>query len=67
MKIDLLHNKIVRDTLTEAFSRSFEATLLPKLCEKYQDSLLGVQMYEDYLSDGFAVDGRFYYPLTVYA
>ncbi len=65
MKIDLLHNKIIKDTLTDAFRESFESELLPQLCEKYESSLLGVQMYEDHLSDGFSAEGRFYYPLTL--
>lgn len=65
MKIDLLHNKIVKDTVTDAFCESFEAGLVPQLLEKYGDSILGVQMYEDYLSDGFVSGGRFYYPLTL--
>ncbi len=65
MKIDFVHNKIVRETVTDAFCESFESRLMPKLCEKYSDSLLGVQMYEDYLSDGFLIEGRFYYPLTL--
>lgn len=65
MKIDLLHNKIIKDTATDAFVESFESQLLPRLKEKYSDELLAVQMYEDYLSDGFSADGRFYYPLTL--
>ena len=65
MRIDLLHNKTVKDTATDAFRERFESQLLPKLSEKYCDSLLGVQMYEDYLSDGFFAEGRFYYPLTL--
>ena len=65
MKIDLLHNKIIKDTVTDAFRESFESVLVPKLLEKYSDALLGVQMYEDYLGDGFVFEGSFYYPLTL--
>ncbi len=65
MKIDLLHNKIVADNLTSAFERSFNEELLPLLSEKYGDELEAVQMYEDYLADGFFADGYFYYPLSL--
>lgn len=65
MVIDLLHNKIVRDTATDKFLSGVEEGLLPLLSEKYGDSLLGVQMYEDYISDGFLSLGEWYYPLTV--
>ena len=65
MKIDLLHNKIVADNLTPAFDTSFREELLPLLSEKYGDALEAVQMYEDYLADGFSSDGYFYYPLSV--
>lgn len=65
MKTDLLHNKIVKDTLTDSFVDSFNGNLVPKLEEKYGSSLLSVQMYEDYLGDGFKNDGEFYYPLTL--
>ena len=65
MKTDLLHNKIIKDTLTDSFVDSFNGNLVPKLVEKYGSSLLSVQMYEDYLGDGFKYDGEFYYPLTL--
>ena len=65
MKVDLLHNKIIRDTVTDAFSKSFEDGLVPLLLDKYGSSVVAVQMYEDYLVDGFIADGEFYYPLTV--
>ena len=65
MKIDLLHNKIVADNLTPAFDTSFREELLPLLSEKYGDALEAVQMYEDYLADGFSSDGYFYYPLSI--
>ncbi len=67
MKIELLHNKIIRDTASESFKESFENILLPKLFEAYGESLSEVQMYEDYISCGFSLGGRFYYPLTVVA
>lgn len=65
VKIDLLHNKIVADNITPAFDRSFREELLPLLEEAYGDTLEAVQMYEDYLADGFSADGCFYYPLSV--
>ena len=65
MKIDLLHNKIIKDTVTSCFTDSFHDVLVPKLVERYGDSLVAVQMYEDYLCDGFVEDNVFYYPLTL--
>lgn len=66
MKIDLLHNKIVADTITPAFQKSVEESLLPLLSEMYSDGeILGIQMYEDYIADNFAREGYWYYPLTV--
>ena len=65
MKIDLLHNKIVKDTMTEAFKESFLDNLIPKLEDSYGSAISAVQMYEDYLGDGFVLDGEFYYPLSV--
>ncbi len=65
MNIDLLHNKIIRETVTEKFTQSFTENLVPKLLNKYGDALIGVQMYEDYLKDGFFAGNIFYYPLTL--
>ena len=66
MIIDLIHNKIVAGTITSAFEKSVEENLIPKLVEKYGDTeILGIQMYEDYISDAFLLDGCWYYPLTV--
>lgn len=65
MNIELLHNKIIRDTASESFKESFENVLVPKLSKAYGESLSEVQMYEDYISDGFISGGRFYYPLTL--
>ncbi|MBQ3016862.1 MAG: hypothetical protein IJD79_08800 [Clostridia bacterium] len=65
MIVDLLHNKIVKETITEAFGKSVNDNLIPKLYALYSTSLEGVQMYEDYLNDDFKKDGYWYYPLTV--
>ncbi len=65
MIVDLLHNKIVKETITEAFEKSVNENLIPKLYALYSTSLEGVQMYEDYLNDDFKKDGYWYYPLTV--
>ncbi len=64
MIIDLHHNKIISDTVTEKFEESVRERLIPILSEKY-DGLLGIQMYEDYISDDLKIDGCWYYPLTV--
>ena len=65
MIIDLLHNQIISNTITEKFTASVEKNLTPALCEKYGEEMLGIQMYEDHLADGFLLDGVFYYPMTV--
>ena len=65
MIIDLLHNQIVSDTITDGFKRSVEENLVPALIEIYGDAMQGIQMYEDHLADEFLLDGVFYYPMTV--
>lgn len=65
MTIDLLHNKIVADTVTDGFKRSIAEVLVPALSEIYGESMSGIQMYEDHLADGFLRDGTFLYPMTV--
>ncbi len=65
MFIDLSHNYVVKKTITEKFSESLEKKLLPRLTAKYGASLLGIQMYEDYIADAFYAKGEWYYPLTV--
>ena len=65
MIIDLTHNKIVRSTISDRFTESVDEVLIPLLRAKHGDRLLGIQMYEDYLSDGFAVGKEWYYPLTL--
>ena len=64
MTVDLLHNRIVKDTISESFSASVTDILCPMLSEKFGESLLGIQMYEDFLSDEFVKDKRWYYPMT---
>ena len=65
MIIDLLHNKIVKDTVTDAFVDSVEAVLVPLLEEKYGDGIERITMYEDYITDGLLYEGEWYYPLTL--
>lgn len=65
MIFDLLHNKIIADTITEQFSESVRTVLLPKIEAKYADTLVGIQMYEDYIADKLTAGGAWYYPLTV--
>lgn len=65
MKIDLLHNKIVKDTMTEEFRRGVNEVLIPLFKEKYGEGLFAVLMYEDYISDDFSKNGRWYYPFTL--
>jgi hypothetical protein len=65
MIIDLLHNKIVADTISEGFKKSVAEGLVPALEGIYGERMLGIQMYEDHLADDFMLDGIFYYPMTV--
>ncbi len=65
MFIDLSHNYVVKNTITEKFSESLEKKLIPRLEAKYGAALLGIQMYEDYIADAFYIKGEWYYPLTV--
>ena len=65
MNINLLHNKIIKDTVTEKFISAFQDRFIPKLTEKYGSQLSDVQMYEDCISDNFISDGYFFYPLTL--
>ena len=65
MLIDLVHNKIIEDTITEKFADSVENGLVALLAGKYGDRMTGIQMYEDHLTDGFMRDGEWYYPMTV--
>ena len=64
MRIDLLHNKIVKDTLSPEFEQSVREVLVPIVREAYPEAD-GILMYEDYLADGFAEGGKWFYPLTV--
>lgn len=65
MIIDLSHNKIIDSAATAEFRQGVEENLIPLLKESYGDSLRGIQMYEDYISDGFSYNKEWYYPLTV--
>ncbi len=64
MKTDLLHNKLIADTVTDAFCKSVDEKLLPLVRSECGD-VDGIQMYEDYIPDNFELDGSWYYPLTV--
>ena len=65
MIIDLLHNKIVKDTITDAFAASVNDVLVPMLTEKYGEEIEAVTMYEDYIADELLFEGEWYYPLSV--
>ena len=65
MIIDLFHNKLVKDTATDAFVQSFNSLLVPMIADKYGDSVEAITMYEDYLGDNFLYEGAWHYPLSV--
>jgi hypothetical protein len=65
MIIDLFHNKIIKDTATDAFIDSFNTVLVPMLQYKYGDAIEAITMYEDYIADGFLSEGFWHYPLSV--
>ncbi len=65
MLTDLTHNKIISDTITDGFISNVNTVLVPLVEGVFGDSALAIQMYEDYLADGFKQSGRWCYPLTV--
>ncbi len=65
MKIDLLHNKIVKDNMTESFSIAFSEWIERAVGELRNGMPEVVQMYEDYLDCGFISESYFYYPLSL--
>ena len=65
MFIDFTHNTVIKNTITEGFKSKFESGVMPVIREIYGNRLLGVQMYEDYISLDLSADGYWYYPLTV--
>jgi len=64
VRINLLYNKLVADTVSEAFIESFNKIAVPQLEEKYPGADLAL-IYEDYLSDGLTLGGIFYCPITL--
>lgn len=64
MRIDLLHNKIIKDTATDAFIASAESALAALAAEAVE-GVEAILMYEDHIADGFSKGGYWYYPLTV--
>lgn len=64
MLLDLLHNKIIKETATEGFLDSVRTNLVPKITAIFGEPD-AICMYEDHLADDFVRDGVFYYPLTV--
>ncbi len=65
MRIDLTHNRIVRETMTDRFRAEAERDLIPMLKERFGERIAAVQMYEDYLALGLREGDDAYYPLTV--
>ena len=63
MRLDLTHNKIVSDTVTEGFLASVEEVLVP-LVNETLSGVVVLQMYEDYLKEQFLKDGRWFYPFS---
>ena len=66
MRIDLLHNKIIKDTATDAFIASAKEAFA-KLASDAVGDVDGILMYEDHIADGFSKGGCWYYPLTVFS
>ena len=62
--MNLTHNKIVRETMSERFRECLDSVLIPKL-EAVTDGMTSVLMYEDYIADDFNRGGRWYYPFVV--
>ena len=64
MRINLFHNKIIKDTATEKFVSAVENELVALVSDIYDDAT-EILMYEDYIADNFEDGGLWYYPLTV--
>ena len=64
MQIQLFHNKILKNTITDGFSDSVCRVLVP-LVHSVRPDADGILMYEDHIADGFLFGGEWYYPLTV--
>ncbi len=62
---DLTHNKIIADTVTDAFIANVDNVLIPLVEGAFGDSAIELQMYEDYIADGFLKGGKWCYPFTV--
>ncbi len=62
---DLTHNKIIADTVTDAFIENVDSVLVPLVEGLFGDSAIALQMYEDYIADGFLKGGKWCYPFTV--
>ncbi|MBR2467269.1 MAG: hypothetical protein IKB38_10130 [Clostridia bacterium] len=62
---DLTHNKIIADTVTDAFIENVDSVLVPLVEGLFGDSAIALQMYEDYIADGFLKSGKWCYPFTV--
>ncbi len=65
MKIDLVHNIILKEAMSENFVLAVENSLCPMLSSRYGEALVAIQMYEDYLKEDFLRDGFWFYPLTL--
>ena len=64
MKMDLFHNRIVKDTMTEVFEQNVREGLLP-IVEAAFPEAREMLMYEDFVADKLIAEGFCYYPLTV--
>lgn len=64
MRIDLFHNKIIKDTATAEFERSVAEVLVP-LIEAECPAADEILFYEDLAAEELERDGRWIYPLTV--
>lgn len=65
MRIDLLHNRIIADCISQRFIECFEKDAVPMLLS-VNPEIEGALMYEDHLGDNLMHDGEWYYPLTVF-
>ena len=65
MKLNLNHNTVIRETLTDGFLRYFQESLVPQLAAKYGEALRAVEMYENHLEKQLGFGGEWYYPLSL--
>lgn len=65
MIIDILHNKIIAETVTDSFKVCVSDNLASKIEAVFGKHIELLQMYEDHIKDDFSEGGFWYYPFSL--